>query len=578
MLAAVAGARAEVLRVIGLGCMRLSTLPDRDDVNAVAVIHAALDAGARVLDTADAYCLSQEEAGHNERLIARALATWAGERSAVTVATKGGLTRPGGEWVPDGRASHLRAACEASLRALETDRIDLYQLHVVDPRVPLRTSVRALAALQREGLIARIGLCNVNVTQIEVARAIADISAVQVSMSVLDDENVRNGVRDYCAAHGIQLLAYRPLGGAKAGRLLRDERLRVSADRLGVAPADIALAWLMHHGAVPLPGATRTSTASGLRRALGVALSADDVALLGGAGALPPTVQPARMGSVVLLMGMPGAGKSSIAAQLVEEGYSRLNRDESGGTLTALADRLDEGLTTGAHQWVLDNTYATRASRNRVIEAAARHGIGVRCVWLRTDIADAQINAVTRMIDVHGSLPSPEEISAHGRTDPRYLLPSAQFRYERQLEPPTIEEGFSALETVPFTRRARPGAHTALLFDADRVDRTTLKPYRGMLLCGIVWRPQVAEGKTSHEAVRSSLEDMRVALELDVAISYCPHAAGPPLCWCRKPMPGLALQLAHDHDIDLSSSVLLAESQADRTMARRLGLRCVERA
>src|ERR1043165_9716026 len=121
-------------RMIGLGCMRLSTLRERDDERGLAVIRAALDAGATLLDTADAYCLDESETGHNERLIARALAGWTGDRSRITVATKGGMRRPKGAWMPDGRAKHLRDACDASRRALGVDVIDLYQLHVVDPK------------------------------------------------------------------------------------------------------------------------------------------------------------------------------------------------------------------------------------------------------------------------------------------------------------------------------------------------------------------------------------------------------------------------------------------------------------
>src|SRR5687768_13298238 len=108
--------------------MRLSTVPDRDDARAIAVIHAALDAGVTLLDTANAYCLDDTDTGHNERLIARALATWSGDPARVRIATKGGLTRPEGRWQPDGRARALSAACEASLRALDLNRIALYQL------------------------------------------------------------------------------------------------------------------------------------------------------------------------------------------------------------------------------------------------------------------------------------------------------------------------------------------------------------------------------------------------------------------------------------------------------------------
>src|SRR6185369_3203288 len=138
--------------------MRLSTQPDRDETAAIAVLHAALDAGVTLLDTADAYCWNDGERGHNERLIARALSAWQGERASITVATKGGMTRPEGRWVANGRAKHLNTAAEESCRALGVTRIDLYQLHAPDPRVPLATSVRALAELKRQGVVASVGL------------------------------------------------------------------------------------------------------------------------------------------------------------------------------------------------------------------------------------------------------------------------------------------------------------------------------------------------------------------------------------------------------------------------------------
>ena len=141
--------------LVGLGAMRLSTERDRSEPAAVAVLHAALDAGITFFDTANAYCWDSTETGHNERLLARALATWTGDRSRIVVATKGGLTRPEGHWIEDGRARSLVSACQASRRALGVERIQLYQLHAPDPRTPLSTSVRALAALQRDGWIER---------------------------------------------------------------------------------------------------------------------------------------------------------------------------------------------------------------------------------------------------------------------------------------------------------------------------------------------------------------------------------------------------------------------------------------
>src|SRR5262245_37294675 len=225
---------------IGMGCMRLSTDRDRDEAGAVAVLHAALDAGVTVLDTADAYCRDETEIGHNERLIARALSAWQGDRSRIVVATKGGLTRPGGRWVVDGRAGHLATACGASRRALDVERIDLYQLHAPDPRTPMSTSVRALASLQRDGLIESIGLCNVTVAQIEEARRIADIASVQVELSPWHDDNILSGVVEYCIHHGIRLLAHRPLGGPERRRSTRaDPVLSEIAARHDATPFDI---------------------------------------------------------------------------------------------------------------------------------------------------------------------------------------------------------------------------------------------------------------------------------------------------------------------------------------------------
>jgi aryl-alcohol dehydrogenase-like predicted oxidoreductase len=269
--------------LIGMGCMRLPTARDRDQTRAIGVLHAAFDAGVTVLDTADAYCWDENDVGHNERLIASALATWRGDRSRVLVTTKGGLTRPQGAWRADGRARHLVSACEASRRALGIERIDLYQLHTPDARTPLSTSVRALAALKRDGLIECIGLGNVNVGQIEEARRITDIAAVQVELSVWHDDNVLSGVAEYCVTNGIRLLAYRPLGGPqRRARTRSDPVLTEVAARHGVTAFEIALAWLrdLSDVIVPIPGPTRVETAASLARTYQIELTDEDRALL----------------------------------------------------------------------------------------------------------------------------------------------------------------------------------------------------------------------------------------------------------------------------------------------------------
>jgi aryl-alcohol dehydrogenase-like predicted oxidoreductase len=563
-------------------------LPDRDDVRSIAVIQAALDAGATLLDTADSYCWNDSETGHNERLIAEALRTWPGDRSTIEVATKGGLRRPGGQWVADGKAKSLRSACDASCRALDVDAIDLYQLHVVDPRTSLETSVRALAALQGEGKVRRVGLCNVTVGQIEAARNIVEIASVQVSISPLDDENLRNGVAEYCRDQGIRLIAYRPLAGERVSRLARDPALAEVAARHDVTPAEIALAWLADLSPVvtPIPGATRGETARSIGRALRVRLPDDDRKLLDDrfsgrllrvprAARRPPDVSD---GEVVLVMGMPGAGKSTVALELEAAGYERLNRDARGGSLTDLVAALEGGLGEGRKRWVLDNTYPSRKSRNEVIETAWRHRVPARCVWVATTVADAQINAIARLIEIHGSLPMPEELRERGKDDPRYFGPDAQFRYERTAEPPVADEGFTVVEERLFVRRSMPNANAkGIVLDYDDLleDRgDILRRYRteGWLVFAHAWRPDVARGKLALDVVQAEVARAREHLGIEIDIACCPHDAGPPICWCRKPLPGLVLEFAMRRGVALDQSVVVGSSAADRTMAQRLGM------
>ncbi|HEY7515942.1 MAG TPA: aldo/keto reductase, partial [Vicinamibacteria bacterium] len=225
-----------------LGCMRLSTAADRDDERSLLLLREALDSGVRFFDTADVYCRDETDVGHNERLLARALASWTGDRSAVTVATKGGLTRPGGDWIPDARARHLAAACEASRRALGVDRLALYQLHAPDPKVPLATSLRALARLRQDGLVEAVGLCNATVGQIREAERLLPIAAVQVELSPWRDDNLLNGVAEHCRDRGLRIFAYRPLGGPeRRARVLRDPVLREVAERHDASPFEVAL-------------------------------------------------------------------------------------------------------------------------------------------------------------------------------------------------------------------------------------------------------------------------------------------------------------------------------------------------
>jgi aryl-alcohol dehydrogenase-like predicted oxidoreductase/histidinol phosphatase-like enzyme len=599
---------------IGMGCMRLSTDPARDEVAAVTVLHSAFDAGVNFLDTADAYCWDEREAGHNERLVAQALASWSGDRSRIVVATKGGLTRPQGNWIPDGRAKHLIAACEASLRALGIDCIDLYQLHTVDPRVPLATSVRALDTLKRDGRVARLGLCNVTVGQIEEARNLTDIAAVQVELSVWNESGILSGVAAYCLKHGIHLIAHRPLGGPKRrARTRADKALLEVARRCEASPFEVALAWLKDLSplVVPIPGATRVETARSSARAQAIVLSGQDRdrldercrsgTILRQRDASSAHPAPRTDGEVVLVMGLPGAGKSTYARTLTARGYHRLNRDEAGGSLGSLLPALDRAITSGISTLVVDNTYVSRKSRASVIDAARRRGLPVRCVWLATGVEDAQINAVERMLARYGRLPMPEDIRVTSRRNVSVFGPNVQFRYQRDLEPPSTDEGFSRIDVAPFDRIRDPAfTNRALIVWCDGVlirskaghrspmspedvevrdaCAETIRQYHrdGWQVLGLSWQPEIAAETATRAQADAVFARMREITGLSIEVEYCPHAAGPPSCWCRKPLPGLAITFIHRHRLAASQCIYIGGGVQDSGFARRLGFQYVD--
>ena len=149
---------------------------------------------------------------------------------------------------------------------------------------------------------------------------------------------------------------------------------------------------------------------------------------------------------VVLIMGLPAAGKSTIAKRLAANGYARVNRDEKGGSLDSLLPVLDTLLASGTNRVVLDNTYVTRKSRAAVLGVAARHAVPVRCLWLSTSVEDAQVNAVTRIVSKYGRLLDPDEMRVASRSDVSVFPPSVQFRYQRELEAPQESEGFSRID------------------------------------------------------------------------------------------------------------------------------------
>ena len=267
---------------IGLGEMPMSLAGRPDEAQSVRTIHAALDAGVTLIDTADAYCIDQSEVGHGERLVAKALAAWPGDRDRVLVATKGGHTREGGEWYLDGRPEHLRQACQASLRALGVEAIGLYQFHRPDPKVPFAESVGAMAELKAAGKVRLVGLSNVSVDQIRQARQLVQVASVQNEFSPRFRRS--EGELAFCAAEGIAFLPWSPLGGIGRGRDLggRHRAFGEVAEAHGVSAQQVALAWQLAKApaVIPIPGSSRPETITDSAAAASLRLSDDELARL----------------------------------------------------------------------------------------------------------------------------------------------------------------------------------------------------------------------------------------------------------------------------------------------------------
>ncbi len=273
------GPGAHDVTCIGFGGMPLSTEGRPDAAESVRVLHASLDAGMTLIDTADVYCLGEADIGHNERLIARALREWSGDPADIVIATKGGLTRRGRRWESDARPDRLKSACEASLTALGVDTIDLYQLHAPDPEVPLEDSVGALAELRAEGKIRSVGLSNVSVDEIRRASAIAPIASVQNRLSPFFREALREGVVEHTAREGMGFLAYSPVGGGRLNRKLPDHPVvsEIARSR-GISTHAVVLAWVLGRASnvIVIPGARTVAHAIGSVGAADVRLTPEE--------------------------------------------------------------------------------------------------------------------------------------------------------------------------------------------------------------------------------------------------------------------------------------------------------------
>jgi len=258
---------------MGFGAMRVTGAgvwgdpPDRGA--AKALLRRALELGVTFFDTADSYGPEV-----SETIIAEALHPYP---AGLVIGTKGGFTRPGRSWRADGRPAHLRAALDGSLQRLRLVRIDLYQFHTPDPRVPFAESIGTLADAQRAGKIRHIGLSNVSVAQLAEAERLVEVVSVQNEYNLND--RTSDDVLAACTQRGIAFIPWYPLG---AGAALRATKLKRVAARHGATPAQVALAWLLVRSPImlPIPGTSAIAHLEENVAAATLRLSAEDLAAL----------------------------------------------------------------------------------------------------------------------------------------------------------------------------------------------------------------------------------------------------------------------------------------------------------
>jgi len=270
---------------IGLGGMPMSIEGRPDEERSAAAVHAALDAGVTLIDTADAYHRDAGEVGHNESLIARAVASYGGDTSDVLIATKGGHLRPGdGSWTLNGSPEYLKKACDASLGRLGVEAIGLYQFHRPDPQVPYAESVGAIRDLLDAGKIRFAGISNADPDRIRQANEILGGRLVSVQNQFSPAYRSSEPELELCAELGIAFLPWSPLGGiSKAGEL--GSRYAVFADVAsghGVSPQQVCLAWILAKAPVtiPIPGSSRPETIRDSAAAAELKLSPEELARL----------------------------------------------------------------------------------------------------------------------------------------------------------------------------------------------------------------------------------------------------------------------------------------------------------
>jgi len=307
------------------------------------------------------------------------------------------------------------------------------------------------------------------------------------------------------------------------------------------------------------------------------------------------------MSQVNMVVGFPASGKSTVTKELIKKGAVSLNRDTEGGTIVGLLPKL-EALLKDGKDVVLDNTFPTIEVRKPFIELAKKYSTDVVCTLMSTSIEDAQFNVVQRAIGLIGKFPTPEAIKAAKHTN--IFPPTVLFKYKKEFQKPTVEEGFSKVDVHKFVRLENPEfTNKALIVDYDGTLREciggnekfpvskdqieikagrakVLQAYKdkGYILLGISNQSGVHKGELTEQTAIELFEHTNKGLGIDIEYRFCPHQSAPISCYCRKPMPGIGVEFILKHKLNRKECIFVGDMTTDETFAKRAGFQYVDHA
>lgn len=296
-----------------------------------------------------------------------------------------------------------------------------------------------------------------------------------------------------------------------------------------------------------------------------------------------------------MVVGYPASGKSTLTKDLVAKGYVSLNRDTEGGNMNSLLPKMEQMLQDGK-DIVLDNTFAMAEVRKPFIEMAKKHGAEIECKLMNTTIEEAQYNVVQRAIGLIGKFPTPEAIKEAKHTN--IFPPLVLFKYKKEFQKPSTDEGFSKVEVVKFVRKHNPEfTNKAIILDYDGTLRecvngngkyptdeshVEIKPGRkavldsyrekGYLLFGLSNQSGVHKGDLTHDKAVQLFNHTNKLLGVDIDVRFCPHQSAPLSCYCRKPMPGVWVDLMLKYKLDPKQCIMVGDMTTDKTFAARSGI------